>query len=103
MKMKFKTEGTSFLVYEEEEVWKEIFVKGVNLGATVPGHYPGELPATEADYLRWFKQIDEMGANVIRVYTVHNPVFYTSLVKYNRDKGQDRFTLCRGYGHRRSS
>ena len=65
-------------------------------GATVPGHYPGELPATEEDYLRWFKQIDDMGANVIRVYTVHNPVFYSALVKYNRDKGDDPLYFMQG-------
>lgn len=94
--MKFKTEGTSFLEYEDDEVWKEVFAKGVNLGATVPGHYPGELPATEEDYLRWFKQIDDMGANVIRVYTVHNPVFYSALVKYNRDKGDDPLYFMQG-------
>lgn len=96
VKMKFKTEGSSFLVYEHDEEWKEIFAKGVNLGATVPGHYPGELPATEEDYLRWFKQIDDMGANVIRVYTVHNPVFYSALVKYNRDKRDDPLYFMQG-------
>lgn len=95
-KMKFKTEGTSFLLYGEDEQWNDIFVKGVNLGATVPGHFPGELPATEEDYLRWFKQIDDMGANVIRLYTVHNPVFYSALVKYNRDKGEDPLYFMQG-------
>ncbi|MFC7681859.1 hypothetical protein [Paenibacillus sp. GCM10028914] len=95
-KMKFKTEGTSFLLYGEDEQWKEMFVKGVNLGATVPGYFPGELPATEEDYLRWFKQIDEMGANVIRLYTVHNPVFYSAIVKYNEDKGEDPLYFMQG-------
>lgn len=95
-KMKFKTEGTSFLLYGEDEQWKDMFVKGVNLGATVPGHFPGELPITEEDYLRWFKQIDEMGANVIRLYTVHNPVFYSAIVKYNRDKGDDPLYFIQG-------
>ena len=27
VKMKFKTEGTSFLVYEDDEVWKEVLPK----------------------------------------------------------------------------
>ncbi|WP_106768142.1 hypothetical protein [Paenibacillus faecalis] len=95
-KMKFKTEGADFLVYGESEQWNEMFVKGVNLGATVPGHFPGEFPVTEEDYLRWFKQIDEMGANVIRLYTVHNPVFYSAIVKYNRDKGDDPLYFMQG-------
>lgn len=96
MKMKFKTEGTRFLQYGENGQWSEMFVKGVNLGATVPGHFPGALPATEEDYLRWFKQIDEMGANVIRLYTVHNPVFYSALVKYNRDREDDPLYFMQG-------
>lgn len=37
----FKTQGDRFLKYEKDGTWKEIFVKGVNLGATVPGHFPG--------------------------------------------------------------
>ncbi|MWV45114.1 hypothetical protein GRF59_15930 [Paenibacillus sp. HJL G12] len=92
----FKTQGDRFMRYDKDGNWKEVFVKGVNLGATVPGHFPGELPATEEDYLRWFKQIDEMGANVIRVYTVHQPVFYSALVKYNKGKGDDPLYFMQG-------
>lgn len=94
--MKFRTSGDKFMEYEGDGTWNELFVKGVNLGATVPGHFPGEFPITEDDYLRWFKQIDEMGANVIRIYTVHNPVFYKSLVKYNRDKEKDPLYFIQG-------
>lgn len=95
-KIKFQTSGDRFMEYKGEGKWQEIFVRGVNLGATVPGHFPGEFPITEEDYMRWFKQIDDMGANVIRIYTVHNPVFYTSLVKYNRDKGDDPLYFIQG-------
>lgn len=95
-KMKFQTSGDKFMEYRGDGGWNEIFVKGVNLGATVPGHFPGEFPITEEDYLRWFRQIDEMGANVIRIYTVHNPVFYKSLVKYNRDKVDDPLYFIQG-------
>ncbi|BFH61600.1 hypothetical protein [Paenibacillus azoreducens] len=95
-KFTFKTEGDHFMRYDRDGNWKEMFVKGVNLGATVPGHFPGELPATEEDYLRWFKEINEMGANVIRVYTVHQPVFYSALAKYNQDKGHDPLYFMQG-------
>ncbi|MGG6310101.1 hypothetical protein [Paenibacillus macerans] len=94
--LKFRTEGDKFMAYDGESSWEDIFVKGVNLGATVPGHFPGEFPLTEDDYLRWFRQIDDMGANVIRIYTVHNPVFYKSLVKYNRDKGKAPLYFIQG-------
>nr|WP_246245959.1 hypothetical protein [Paenibacillus lemnae] len=94
--LKFKTQGTGFLQYGEDGQWHEMFVKGVNLGATVPGHFPGELPASEEDYLRWFQQVDEMGANVIRLYTVHKPVFYSALVKFNRDRPEDPLYFMQG-------
>lgn len=85
-KMKFKTEGDQFLQYSQEGKWQELFVKGVNLGSTKPGYYPGEFPLEKEDYLRWFQQIEDMGANVIRIYTVHQPVFYSALAEYNRGK-----------------
>ncbi|WP_019421384.1 hypothetical protein [Paenibacillus sp. OSY-SE] len=95
IKVKFKTEGDRFMAYEKDG-FKPIFVKGVNLGATVPGYFPGEFPIQEDDYLRWFEQIRDMGANVIRVYTVHKPVFYEALVKFNRDKGDRPLYFIQG-------
>ncbi|MFI2859101.1 hypothetical protein ACH6EH_18540 [Paenibacillus sp. JSM ZJ436] len=96
--MKFKASGPRFVQYRENEEpgWHDMFVKGVNLGATVPGYFPGELPATEEDYLRWFQQIDEMGANVIRVYTIHQPLFYSALVKYNEERPEDPLYFMQG-------
>ncbi|WP_337032901.1 hypothetical protein [Paenibacillus illinoisensis] len=91
--MKFKTEGDRFMEYGPDGTWREMFVKGVNLGATSPGYYPGEFPLTEEDYLRWFQQIQEMGANVIRVYTVHEPIFYSALVDYNRGREQPLYFI----------
>jgi hypothetical protein len=43
------------------------FWPGVNLGATVPGHAPGELAPTRADYDRWLKSIGALDARVVRV------------------------------------
>ncbi len=95
-RLKFKTSGGRFLEFQGEDGWKPIFVKGVNLGATIPGYFPGEFPAAKADYLRWFKQIKEMGANVVRIYTVHNPVFYKALVEFNQDHQEDPLYFIQG-------
>jgi len=59
------------------------FLPGVNLGATTPGHQPGELAIDAADYRRWFAQMARLGIRVIRIYTVHPPAFYTELARYN--------------------
>ncbi len=95
VQMKFRTHGDKIEIYRNQ-AWQPFFVKGVNLGASLPGHYPGELPISKEDYLRWFAQIDAMGANVIRVYTIHAPVFYEALVEYNRHKDGEPLYLMQG-------
>jgi hypothetical protein len=59
------------------------FWPGVNLGVTIPGHSPGELAPTRADYDRWLDGIGKIGARVVRVYTILRPVFYDALAAYN--------------------
>ena len=56
---------------------------GVNLGVTTPGHQPGELAPSRADYDRWLDGIGKIGARVVRVYTILRPVFYDALAAYN--------------------
>ena len=40
---------------------KPRFWAGVNLGATLPGTWPGELAPTRKDYDRWLVQMAELG------------------------------------------
>lgn len=95
IQLKFRTSKDNIEVYQNQK-WQPFFVKGVNLGASLPGHFPGELPITKEDYTRWFAMIDEMGANVIRVYTIHSPAFYEALVEYNRKKQGEPLYLMQG-------
>lgn len=80
-----KIDGKTFSIYDGAS-WNETFLKGVNIGATKPGYFPGEFGITEDDYLRWFQYIAEMNANVIRVYTLQMPCFYSALEKFNRGR-----------------
>jgi hypothetical protein len=59
------------------------FWPGVNLGATVPGHAPGELAPARADFDRWFEGMRALGVRVVRVYTIQRPVFYDALAAHN--------------------
>ena len=64
----------------------EVFeIKGVNLGLGKPGKFATDYAITEDEYLRWFKQIKEMGANTIRTYTLAHQTFYDAFYKYNKD------------------
>ncbi|WP_203363598.1 hypothetical protein [Bacillus sp. REN10] len=65
--------------------WRKLPIKGVNIGMGKPGVFPGEAAITEEEYYRWFQYIGEMGANSIRVYTLHPPGFYQALKRYNEE------------------
>lgn len=59
------------------------FLPGMDLGATTPGHQPGQLAITAADYRRWLKEMGALGVRAIRVYTIHPPAFYRALAAYD--------------------
>ncbi|WP_231687060.1 hypothetical protein [Bacillus sp. JCM 19034] len=82
MNYNYRISSDQYEVYVDGK-WQEMTIKGVNMGMGKPGSFPGEAMIREEDYKRWFKQIGEMGANTIRVYTVHPPGFYRALKEYN--------------------
>ena len=64
----------------------EVFdLKGVNLSMDKPGHFASENAVTKEEFLRWFRQIQDLGANVIRVYSIAHPDFYEAFYEYNVD------------------
>lgn len=92
IKYNAKVEEKDFFVYEHGK-WEKKFLKGVNLGAAKPGHYPGELAITKGEYLRWFGYIKEMNADVIRVYTTQNPEFYEALYEFNKKSKEPLYII----------
>jgi hypothetical protein len=72
------------------------FLPGVNLGSTTPGHQPGELALSAADYRRWFPLMIRVGFRVLRVYTIHPPAFYTELARFNRANPDTPLYLVQG-------
>ena len=73
-----------------------VFIKGINLGVSVPGTQPGQLAATREDYRRWFNLIKEAGYNTIRLYTMHYPRFYEELRSYNLENPQNPLLVMHG-------
>lgn len=63
--------------------YSQLFIKGVNLGISVPGTHPGQLAATREQYMGWLERIGEIGINSIRLYTLHFPRFYEVFAEYN--------------------
>ena len=69
--------------------WRPFYVKGINLGVALPGHFPSESPTDDSTYGRWLELIAGARANAIRVYTILPPAFYRALKAWN-DAHPDR-------------
>jgi len=93
--------GDYALKDEQFAIWNgsnyiPVFIKGINLGISVPGTQPGQLAATAEDYSRWFDLIKEAGYNTIRLYTLHFPGFYHELKQYNLENPQNPLLVMHG-------
>ncbi len=62
--------------------WTPCFIKGINLGAALPGRFPSEFP-DKATYEGWIRDMADLGVNAVRVYTIHPPAFYEALRAHN--------------------
>lgn len=87
-----KAQGSEILL-DRGEGYEPFTVKGVNLGSGIPGEWSSDYAITEDTYLRWFKEIQAMGANTLRVYTVQDEAFYKAFYNYNKDNPKPLYLL----------
>ncbi len=87
--------GESFEILSDGR-WTPVFFKGFNIGAAPPGKFPGEFAITKAQYSKWMGELAELGANAIRVYTLHPPQFYEALAEHNSRNGSQTLWLFQG-------
>ncbi|MGN7763075.1 hypothetical protein ACTJKB_16615 [Paenibacillus sp. 22594] len=87
-----KVDGEHLTLFDGTS-WKQTFWAGMNLGATTPGHFPGELSPSRTDYLRWFAEMQEMHVKVVRIYTILPPVFYEALNDFNESAEVPLFVM----------
>ena len=93
--VRVRCRGEAFEVLELGQ-WKPLFFKGVNLGSAPPGKFPGEFAISKGQYVRWIDAISELGANSIRVYTLHPPQFYQALLEHNSRPDSRKIWLFQG-------
>ena len=91
----FKAKG-DFISAWDGRGYTDLFLKGTNLGISVPGTQPGELAATSEQYRKWFKEIKEIGFNCIRLFTLHYPRFYDELLNYNLEHPENPLLILQG-------
>src|SRR3989475_9440866 len=63
--------------------WEPLYVKGINLGAALPGKFPSEFPSDETTFASWLRLMAEANANAVRLYTILPPAFYKALKRWN--------------------
>jgi hypothetical protein len=76
--------GSTYIGQYNGSNYTPFYIKGINIGAGIPGTSPAEMAPTADQYAKWFKLISEAGFNLIRVYTLHYPRFYQELEKFNK-------------------
>ena len=89
-----RAEGDS-LALRTETGWEPYALRGVDLGSSRPAAWSTDYAVKEETYLRWFSQMQEMGANTIRVYSVQSPAFYRALKTFN-EAAQTPLLLLQG-------
>ncbi|MBQ8390829.1 MAG: hypothetical protein IJX52_07630 [Oscillibacter sp.] len=60
-------------------------IRGVNMGSGEPGEWSTDFAIDEETYLRWFREMKDMGANTLRIYTVQSDTFYNAFYEFNQD------------------
>ena len=83
VRVDFTVAGTELCVADSGET---LVIKGVDLSASVAGHYLGEFAADQETYQRWLENVWEMGANTVRVYTIMDDDFYNAFYAFNSGK-----------------
>lgn len=68
-------------------------IRGVDMGVGMPGKWATDYAIDKEMYLRWFEQIQELGANSIRVYTILQDDFYDAFYEYNQGREEPLYLL----------
>lgn len=102
--------GLIFHVYEIDEINSNVItkdnqiyvngelfqVKSVQMSASMPNYRFSDYAADQADYMRWMKDIHEMGANTIHVSTLMDDDFYNALYEFNQGHKDQPLYLFQG-------
>ena len=76
--------------------WEPFYVKGINLGAALPGKFPSQFPTDDSTYARWLELIAGANANTVRLYTILPPAFYRALSRWNEGHPDHALWLVHG-------
>ena len=88
----FTVKDNSILVRRADR-WQPVEIRGVDMGTGIPGSWSTSFAGDKETYLRWFHEIQAMGANTVRIYTVNPEAFYEAFYEFNRDNAAPLYLL----------
>lgn len=95
LQLRARTRGSHFEVLGDSS-WRRLWIKGINLGAALPGKFPSEFPRDSSLYTRWLGMMAGMNANTVRLYTILPPEFYRALRGWNLSHPDSTLWLVHG-------
>ena len=89
----FTTVDGKTILVDKGDGMEPFEIRGVDMGAGIPGHFATDYAISKETYLRWFAMIKEMGANCVRVYTILSDDFYNAVWEYNHDNDDPLYII----------
>lgn len=89
---RFRASGSQLQILSGGQ-FEPFVVKGVVLESAKPGAFSTDFTVSREEYLRWFRQIQEMGANTVRIQTILNDTFYNAFYEYNTKNEQPLYLI----------
>lgn len=83
------------ILMKENDQYKKVTVKGVNIGGSIPGKYVTDYAISYETYYRWLEQIAQMGSNTVRLNTIFGSEFYNAFYDYNENH-EEKLYLIQG-------
>lgn len=82
-----KSVNTNIYIKDKDIIFNDnkFSIKAINLGSSFPNHSTKDFSISYDTYLKWFKLIQEMNINTIRVFNIESPSFYKALKNYNEN------------------
>jgi len=87
-----KTDDHSIMI-EKNGQYVPFEIRGVDMGLGIPGQWANDFAIDKETYIRWFGEIQEMGANTIRVYTINDTDFYEAFYEYNEGREEPLYLI----------